>query len=247
MTETNPIEARVDAFIQRWHDADGSELANYQLFLTELIALLDLPPPDPAGAEHADNAYVFERGVVFHHADGSTSIGRIDLYRRGCLVCEAKQSGLTVQSTAWDDAMLRAHGQASNYARALPAEEGRPPFLLVVDVGHTSSSTPSSPAPAAPTSRFPTRGATASFSTTCAAPRSASACAPSGSTRCRSTRRAAGRASPATSPASSPSWPSRSKQAGHPAIPSPASSCAACSRCSPRTSACCPSAASAAC
>ncbi len=32
--------------------------------------------------------------------------------------------------------MLRARGQAENYARALPAEEGRPPFLITIDVGH---------------------------------------------------------------------------------------------------------------
>jgi hypothetical protein len=31
--------------------------------------------------------------------------------------------------------MLRARGQAESYARALPADEGRPPLLLVVDVG----------------------------------------------------------------------------------------------------------------
>src|SRR5690606_6849472 len=31
--------------------------------------------------------------------------------------------------------MLRAHNQADQYARALPADEGRPPFILVVDVG----------------------------------------------------------------------------------------------------------------
>ena len=38
---------------------------------------------------------------------------------------------------AWDDAMLRARGQADQYIRALPAAEGRPPFLVVVDVGHS--------------------------------------------------------------------------------------------------------------
>jgi hypothetical protein len=32
--------------------------------------------------------------------------------------------------------MQRARGQAEAYARALPAEEGRPPFLVVVDVGN---------------------------------------------------------------------------------------------------------------
>ena len=32
---------RIDAFIARWQGADGRERANYQLFLTELAALLD--------------------------------------------------------------------------------------------------------------------------------------------------------------------------------------------------------------
>ena len=32
--------------------------------------------------------------------------------------------------------MLRARQQAENYARALPASDGRPPFVVVVDVGH---------------------------------------------------------------------------------------------------------------
>jgi SAM-dependent methyltransferase len=33
--------------------------------------------------------------------------------------------------------MLKARGQAEQYARALPASEGRPPLLIVVDVGHS--------------------------------------------------------------------------------------------------------------
>jgi hypothetical protein len=33
--------------------------------------------------------------------------------------------------------MFRARGQAEQYARALPTDEGRPPFLIVVDVGHS--------------------------------------------------------------------------------------------------------------
>ena len=32
--------------------------------------------------------------------------------------------------------MLRARGQAEQYARSLPVAEGRPPFLMVVDVGN---------------------------------------------------------------------------------------------------------------
>jgi hypothetical protein len=36
----------------------------------------------------------------------------------------------------WDVAMLKAKGQAEQYARALPVAEGWPPFLVIVDVGH---------------------------------------------------------------------------------------------------------------
>lgn len=33
--------------------------------------------------------------------------------------------------------MIRARGQAERYARSLPAADAAPPFLIVVDVGHT--------------------------------------------------------------------------------------------------------------
>ncbi len=127
----------IDEFIARWRGVDGSERANYQLFLTELTQLLDLPRPDPASHETEDNAYVFERKVAFHHPDGSESRGYIDLYRRGSFVLEAKQTSQALGSDMWGAAMLRAHGQAQAYARALPPEEGRPPFLIVTDVGRT--------------------------------------------------------------------------------------------------------------
>ncbi len=127
----------IDAFIARWEGASGSERANYQLFLTELCALLGLPQPDPAREATRDNAYCFEHRVVFQHGDGTTSQGFIDLYRRACYILEAKQSGLDLDSSGWDKAMLRAQGQAVQYARALPPEEGRPPFVLVVDVGRS--------------------------------------------------------------------------------------------------------------
>lgn len=124
-------------FIQRWSAAGGSERANYQLFLTELTELLGLPRPEPANADSADNAYVFERRVTFAHGDGSASNGFIDLYRRGAFVCEAKRTSEKLGSGQWDSAMLRARGQAEGYARALPASEGRPPFLIVTDVGRS--------------------------------------------------------------------------------------------------------------
>ncbi len=125
----------LDTFLARWQKAGGTERANYQLFLTELCSLLGLPLPEPAGDDTRDNAYVFERRVVINQPDGSSNNGFIDLYKRGSFVLEAKQTGKTLDSSGWDKAMLKAHNQADQYARALPAEEGRPPFILVVDVG----------------------------------------------------------------------------------------------------------------
>ena len=49
---------------------------------------------------------------------------------------EAKKIKLSSAAKGFDDALQRARGQAEGYARALPADEGRPPFLIVVDVGH---------------------------------------------------------------------------------------------------------------
>lgn len=122
-------------FISRWKDTDGSERANYQLFLTELCALLELPLPDPASQDTENNAYVFERRVVIQQPDGTQNNGFIDLYKRNSFVLEAKQSGKRLDSSGWDKAMLKAHNQADQYARALPSSEGRPPFIIVVDVG----------------------------------------------------------------------------------------------------------------
>ncbi|HEY9135680.1 MAG TPA: type IIL restriction-modification enzyme MmeI, partial [Pseudomonadales bacterium] len=85
-------EDQAQQFIQRWQNANGSERANYQLFLTELCALVGLDRPDPASEDTEENAYVFERKVTFRHADGSSTNGYIDLYRRGSFVCEAKQT-----------------------------------------------------------------------------------------------------------------------------------------------------------
>src|SRR6185295_8595820 len=57
----------------------------------------------------------------------------------------AREAGLEIRessqpyrgSDAWDDAMIKARGQAERYVRSLPATEPNPPFLLTVDVGHT--------------------------------------------------------------------------------------------------------------
>ncbi|HRO15345.1 MAG TPA: class I SAM-dependent DNA methyltransferase, partial [Paracoccus sp. (in: a-proteobacteria)] len=149
----------MDDFIARWAASGGSERANFQQFAIELTRLLGVDPPRPATADAQGDDYRFERPVTFRHTS-SQSRGYIDLYRRGAFVMEAKQG--TGQSAAddaqlsllpdaphkprqghgvrgtrrWDDTMLRARAQADDYARAVSREDGWPPFLLIVDVGH---------------------------------------------------------------------------------------------------------------
>jgi len=154
-----PPQDQTGSFIQRWQSSGAAERANYQLFLSELCDVLGVARPEPTRPDDEENAYVFERAVTFQNPDGSNSPGRIDLYRRACFVLEAKQGsdpefqianvklqmgrgrrrrGTAVRGTAgWDDAMLAARGQAEQYAKALPSSEGWPPFVIVVDVGHS--------------------------------------------------------------------------------------------------------------
>jgi len=136
----------VEDFVSHWSAASPSERANSQTFLLELCDLLDVPRPDP----HPANGYFFEFPVTEIHPDGTTSDGRIDLYKRAGFILESKQfqdakaeqsrlelaaeeigaiskrkkSAAPVRDTdRWDDAMLKALVQAQRYARALPAGE----------------------------------------------------------------------------------------------------------------------------
>ena len=129
-------EIQVEAFIGKWQGKDGSERANYQIFITELCELLEVPKPDPAHQDSAENAYTFERHVKMKQGDGTEADRYLDCYRRGAFVLEAKKVRAGAHTKGFDDALLRARTQAETYARALPADEGRPPFLMVVDVGH---------------------------------------------------------------------------------------------------------------
>ena len=75
------------AFIARWAAASASERANSQPFLCELCDILGVARPEPA----RETGYAFEYEVTEHHPDGSTTKGRIDLYKRGCFVLESTQ------------------------------------------------------------------------------------------------------------------------------------------------------------
>ena len=131
------IPDAINAFINRWQDADGKEIANTQSFLAEFCDLLGTERPRPASRNPQENTYVFERSVTFHNGDGTESAGSIDLYKQGCFVLESKSLRQTPESAGWKGRMLRAHGQASSYVRALPPGDGRPPFILLLDVGQS--------------------------------------------------------------------------------------------------------------
>lgn len=147
-------------FEARWKNSGGAERANYGLFLQDLCDLLEVPRPDPTTDDPTQDSYVLERAVQFN--DGAKkSTGRIDLYKRGCFVLETKQGtdtadqqkkqeradlglesskrrkGHAVRGSAkWAEMMQAARQQALGYVRALPAQEPRPLFVLVADVGY---------------------------------------------------------------------------------------------------------------
>jgi len=85
------VTLSISSFIERWQQSAAAERANFQLFLSELCDFLDVPRPDPTRPEDHLNTYVFEKPVTFYNLDDTTSQGRIDLYRRGYFVLEAKQ------------------------------------------------------------------------------------------------------------------------------------------------------------
>lgn len=125
------MKTTAEAFIERWEGVSASELASAQTFVMDLCELLGVAKPHPTPAQD----YMFERPVTFSHGDGSSSAGRIDCYKRGHFVLEAKKLKAGSHTKGFDDGLLRARSQGESYARALPAEDGRPPFVLVVDVG----------------------------------------------------------------------------------------------------------------
>ncbi|HEX7711743.1 MAG TPA: DNA methyltransferase [Sphingomonadaceae bacterium] len=151
---------RLEKLIADVKPSGGSEMSNYQLFVERLTGALDLPQPEFAREETRFNDYVFERNVTFRHPNGTSSTGRIDCYKRGCFILEAKQSAKRQQAVeteqlalagletaqklgqakrgtkSWDKVMIAARRQAEDYARALPVDHGYPPFLLIVDVGN---------------------------------------------------------------------------------------------------------------
>ena len=204
-------DTQINEFIARWKPSGGSEQANYQLFVIELTDMLGLDRPFPATDDDANDHYRFERPVTFTHTH-KPSTGFIDVYRSGHFVLETKQgvdqkknrqgdltkgipdrkqkrTGHGVRGTAgWDGTMLKARNQADNYARAVSKEDGWPPFLLIVDIGHVIDFMLISRGRGRATTSFQMATATESFSTTCVTKKPATFCVPSGPILSASTR-----------------------------------------------------------
>jgi hypothetical protein len=155
----------IEQFIAQWRCTGGSELANTQSFINGLCRLIEVEPPQGSRTDDAQNDYVFERRVFQDNGDGTFSFGRIDCYKREAFILEAKQGSDADRAAAergeddldlfgqtasarlkrgtarrgtpgWAKAMVQAKGQAERYAKALPADHGWPPFLLVADIGY---------------------------------------------------------------------------------------------------------------
>ena len=138
-------------FVDRWGDREGgAERANFGLYMIEMLQALGLPTPDPAGATTLHNDYVFERAVrpTFHAGQPK----RIDLYKRGGFLMEAKQSRMPGQSKAlpfddlpatrptgagWDTLIRNARAQAFAYVAMLPADHVAPPFVIICDLARS--------------------------------------------------------------------------------------------------------------
>jgi len=132
----------VEEFIARWRHSEAAERANKDSFLKELCRVLGVPEPNVVTGNPETDDYVFEADAYLRDEEGRPSVGKMDLYRRGCFIFEAKQgstakgkkTGTARRDTpGWYAAMADARGQAVKYAGTLDAP---PPFLVTCDIGY---------------------------------------------------------------------------------------------------------------
>ena len=154
----------IEDFLARWTNLEGgAERANYQMFLSELCDILGVESSKPAGSTHIYNDYVFERAVRPRDSADIHAPKRIDLYKKGCFILEAKQSryegarndlmrqgglqtslpldepdklGRRGTGAKWDAMMRNARQQGERYVFLLDKSQPVPPFVVVCDVGH---------------------------------------------------------------------------------------------------------------
>jgi len=132
----------LDSFIARWSKSAGAERANKDHFVLDLCEALDLPKPEPTTGDPEEDRYVFEHDAKILHEGGKITVGKIDLFKDGSLILEAKQGShdkskkrgtARRDSAAWYIEMRDAFGQALGYART---QKKPPPFIIVADIGY---------------------------------------------------------------------------------------------------------------
>lgn len=132
----------LQAFVEKWTASGASERANKDQFLIEFCEALGVPRPNPTTGNSDKDVYVFEKDAPVLNEGGSTSVKKIDLYKAGHFILEAKQgseAGAKKLGTAkrntygWNQAMNDAFGQAVGYARSFDEPE---PFIVVCDIGY---------------------------------------------------------------------------------------------------------------
>ena len=117
--------ADAGAFIRRWQNVavlPATEIATAQSLVRDLCDVLGVPHPHPTETQD----YQFERPITFAHGDGSTSAGRIDCYKRGAFVLEAKKlRAREAQTRSMQRCSLRARKPRTMHARCRPPRGGR--------------------------------------------------------------------------------------------------------------------------
>lgn len=127
MAASHPLSPRLSELAERWSAAKPAELANAQSYLIELAEALDVERPRPSGS-----GFEFELAISVMGRDGRETSQRVDLFREGYFLLEAKH---TAGAGSNEAAMRRAFGQAMSYVGHVPG--GPPPFVLVLDVGRS--------------------------------------------------------------------------------------------------------------
>ncbi len=130
---------RINAFIARWLNSEGSEEANAKPFLTELCAALGVDAPPPKGTPSSE-VYCFEKAIKAYSTKGQSQ-KKADFYKEGFFLIEAKQGSITSSkghgkrgTKSYRDAMQGAFNQARQYIQLLDAPT-KPPFLITCDIG----------------------------------------------------------------------------------------------------------------
>lgn len=91
LTSITPMGLPLDAFVSKWSASSAAERANKDAFLLELCDVLDVPRPDASTGDPERDQYVFEKDARMPDEGGAVTVGKIDLYKQGCFVLEAKQ------------------------------------------------------------------------------------------------------------------------------------------------------------